>query len=191
MTVSFHKFGEYFPGTGDVKDLGVGKGKNYAVRSLGYVWPHLPSWFVRFWSRECCACWLCSVACALLRSGFRWFDLGRPLVAFVLPLLCLLWWLTLSLVLTFHRSTSRSATASTTRTLRSFSSRCVGLYPDLGCPALDFFRGVVPPHYTLPIAVALIAVCSVRAAARVAPSATLLALLSVLRRPVPPWLPVR
>lgn len=22
MTVSFHKFGEYFPGTGDVKDVG-------------------------------------------------------------------------------------------------------------------------------------------------------------------------
>ncbi|CAM9990562.1 unnamed protein product [Scytosiphon promiscuus] len=31
MTVSFHKFGEYFPGTGDVKDVGVGQGKNYAI----------------------------------------------------------------------------------------------------------------------------------------------------------------
>lgn len=31
MTVSFHKFGEYFPGTGDVKDSGFGKGKNYAI----------------------------------------------------------------------------------------------------------------------------------------------------------------
>ncbi|XP_075262903.1 histone deacetylase 1-like [Convolutriloba macropyga] len=31
MTVSFHKYGEYFPGTGDLKDIGAGKGKHYAV----------------------------------------------------------------------------------------------------------------------------------------------------------------
>ena len=31
MTVSFHKYGEYFPGTGDIRDIGAGKGKNYAV----------------------------------------------------------------------------------------------------------------------------------------------------------------
>ncbi|KAJ1557828.1 histone deacetylase [Nowakowskiella sp. JEL0078] len=31
MTVSFHKYGEYFPGTGDINDIGHGKGKNYAV----------------------------------------------------------------------------------------------------------------------------------------------------------------
>eukprot|EP01096_Ripella_sp_DP13-Kostka_P014306 TRINITY_DN6422_c0_g1_i1.p1 TRINITY_DN6422_c0_g1~~TRINITY_DN6422_c0_g1_i1.p1 ORF type:complete len:557 (+),score=200.09 TRINITY_DN6422_c0_g1_i1:25-1671(+) len=31
MCVSFHKFGEYFPGTGHVKDVGVGKGKYYSV----------------------------------------------------------------------------------------------------------------------------------------------------------------
>jgi len=31
MTVSFHKFGEYFPGTGDILDSGYGKGKNYAL----------------------------------------------------------------------------------------------------------------------------------------------------------------
>lgn len=31
MTCSFHKFGEYFPGTGDVKDVGYGVGKNYSV----------------------------------------------------------------------------------------------------------------------------------------------------------------
>lgn len=31
MTVSFHKFGEYFPGTGDVKDVGAGTGKHYSV----------------------------------------------------------------------------------------------------------------------------------------------------------------
>lgn len=31
MTVSFHKFGEYFPGTGDIKDIGSGLGKNYAL----------------------------------------------------------------------------------------------------------------------------------------------------------------
>lgn len=31
MTASFHKFGDYFPGTGDVKDTGIKSGKNYAV----------------------------------------------------------------------------------------------------------------------------------------------------------------
>jgi len=31
MTCSFHKFGDYFPGTGDVKDIGIKNGKNYAV----------------------------------------------------------------------------------------------------------------------------------------------------------------
>ncbi|KAJ9097594.1 histone deacetylase (class I) Clr6 [Naganishia friedmannii] len=31
MTCSFHKFGDYFPGTGDVKDTGIKAGKNYAV----------------------------------------------------------------------------------------------------------------------------------------------------------------
>jgi len=29
--VSFHKYGEYFPGTGDLRDIGVGRGKYYAV----------------------------------------------------------------------------------------------------------------------------------------------------------------
>lgn len=31
MTVSFHKYGDYFPGTGMVSDIGLGKGKNYSV----------------------------------------------------------------------------------------------------------------------------------------------------------------
>ncbi|RKO97620.1 hypothetical protein CXG81DRAFT_8464, partial [Caulochytrium protostelioides] len=31
MTVSFHKFGEFFPGTGHISDIGIGKGKHYAV----------------------------------------------------------------------------------------------------------------------------------------------------------------
>jgi hypothetical protein len=31
MTVSFHKYGDFFPGTGDVKDVGVRAGKNYSV----------------------------------------------------------------------------------------------------------------------------------------------------------------
>ncbi|KAH6570440.1 hypothetical protein BASA62_004357 [Batrachochytrium salamandrivorans] len=31
MTVSFHKYGEYFPGTGDVNDIGHGRGKHYAI----------------------------------------------------------------------------------------------------------------------------------------------------------------
>jgi histone deacetylase 1/2 len=31
MTVSFHKFGDFFPGTGDVKDIGAKDGKYYSV----------------------------------------------------------------------------------------------------------------------------------------------------------------
>eukprot|EP00741_Cyanophora_paradoxa_P005794 tig00000113_g5615.t1 len=31
MTVSFHKFGEYFPGTGDIKDVGAEVGRNCAI----------------------------------------------------------------------------------------------------------------------------------------------------------------
>jgi len=31
MTVSFHKYGEYFPGTGELRDIVVGDGKYYAV----------------------------------------------------------------------------------------------------------------------------------------------------------------
>lgn len=31
MTLSFHKFGDFFPGTGDVRDVGIGKGKGFAV----------------------------------------------------------------------------------------------------------------------------------------------------------------
>ncbi|KAJ6171852.1 Histone deacetylase RPD3 [Penicillium chermesinum] len=31
MTVSFHKYGEYFPGTGELRDIGVGSGKYHAV----------------------------------------------------------------------------------------------------------------------------------------------------------------
>ncbi|XP_057863688.2 histone deacetylase 19 isoform X1 [Cryptomeria japonica] len=31
MTVSFHKYGDYFPGSGDLRDIGYGKGKYYAV----------------------------------------------------------------------------------------------------------------------------------------------------------------
>jgi len=31
MTVSFHKYGEFFPGTGELRDIGIGKGKHYAL----------------------------------------------------------------------------------------------------------------------------------------------------------------
>ena len=31
MTVSFHKYGNYFPGTGNVSDIGLEKGRNYSV----------------------------------------------------------------------------------------------------------------------------------------------------------------
>ncbi|CAM8984260.1 unnamed protein product [Rhodiola kirilowii] len=31
MTVSFHKFGDFFPGTGHIKDIGQGAGMNYAL----------------------------------------------------------------------------------------------------------------------------------------------------------------
>ena len=31
MTCSFHKYGDYFPGTGSVDDIGVGDGENYSI----------------------------------------------------------------------------------------------------------------------------------------------------------------
>lgn len=31
MTVSFHKYGDFFPGTGDIKDVGARAGENYSV----------------------------------------------------------------------------------------------------------------------------------------------------------------
>lgn len=31
MTCSFHKFGDFFPGTGDLKDIGAKAGKYYSV----------------------------------------------------------------------------------------------------------------------------------------------------------------
>ena len=31
MTVSFHKFGDFFPGTGDISDVGYGEGKGYSL----------------------------------------------------------------------------------------------------------------------------------------------------------------
>lgn len=31
MTVSFHKYGEFFPGTGHIRDIGEGRGKYYAL----------------------------------------------------------------------------------------------------------------------------------------------------------------
>ena len=31
MTLSFHKYGDFFPGTGHVRDTGVDEGKNYAL----------------------------------------------------------------------------------------------------------------------------------------------------------------
>lgn len=31
MTVSFHRYGDFFPGTGDVKEVGVGEGSGYSL----------------------------------------------------------------------------------------------------------------------------------------------------------------
>merc|ERR1712243_108255 len=31
MTISFHKFGNFFPGTGCINDVGILKGKNYSI----------------------------------------------------------------------------------------------------------------------------------------------------------------
>ena len=31
MTVSFHKYGNYFPGTGSIDDIGINEGRNFAV----------------------------------------------------------------------------------------------------------------------------------------------------------------
>jgi histone deacetylase 1/2 len=37
MTVSFHKYGEFFPGTGEVRDNGIGKGKGWVILAF-LVW---------------------------------------------------------------------------------------------------------------------------------------------------------
>jgi len=34
MTVSFHKYGEYFPGTGDLRDIGAGKVRDLLERFI-------------------------------------------------------------------------------------------------------------------------------------------------------------
>lgn len=47
MTVSFHKFGDFFPGTGDVKDDGWGRGKNYSVCCVFFA--HLTAAFFIDW----------------------------------------------------------------------------------------------------------------------------------------------
>ena len=31
MTVSFHRYGDFFPGTGDLKETGAGEGLNYSL----------------------------------------------------------------------------------------------------------------------------------------------------------------
>ena len=54
MTVSFHKYGEYFPGTGDSGDVGAGEGKNYAV-NLCAALPSLPSFLLS--ARQLSAAW--------------------------------------------------------------------------------------------------------------------------------------
>jgi len=43
MTASFHKFGEYFPGTGDVKDKGYQKGDGYSINCPLHEGTHSPS----------------------------------------------------------------------------------------------------------------------------------------------------
>jgi len=54
MTVSFHKYGEYFPGTGDSGDVGAGEGKNYAV-NLCAALPSLPPFLLP--ARRLSAAW--------------------------------------------------------------------------------------------------------------------------------------
>lgn len=46
MTVSFHKYGDFFPGTGDIDEVGEGKGRGYSlnvplsdgITDEAYVW---------------------------------------------------------------------------------------------------------------------------------------------------------
>jgi len=59
MTVSFHKYGEYFPGTGELRDIGVGVGKHHAVnfplrdgmddRSYKAVFEPVVGWVMEFY----------------------------------------------------------------------------------------------------------------------------------------------
>ena len=75
MTVSFHKFGEYFPGTGDVHDVGYDAGKNYAINfRYTTAWTTRPSSrclspsSARSWSALCPGRWSCSAVPILCRA---------------------------------------------------------------------------------------------------------------------------
>uniref|UniRef100_A0AAZ3SBC3 Histone deacetylase 1 n=1 Tax=Oncorhynchus tshawytscha TaxID=74940 RepID=A0AAZ3SBC3_ONCTS len=65
MTVSFHKYGEYFPGTGDLRDIGAGKGKYYAVN-----YP-LREWCV-------CVC-VCVCVCDIGAGKGKYYAVNYPL----------------------------------------------------------------------------------------------------------------
>lgn len=43
MTVSFHKYGEYFPGTGDILDVGQGRGNRYCNLKENIIRSTFPS----------------------------------------------------------------------------------------------------------------------------------------------------
>ena len=57
MTVSFHKYGDFFPGTGDIRDVGVKTGKYYSVnvpleqvRCRYALTPHQLVWHIFYYS---------------------------------------------------------------------------------------------------------------------------------------------
>lgn len=51
MTVSFHKYGEYFPGTGDLRDIGAGKVNIIFSKSLFLKNFSKFNSFIAFWSQ--------------------------------------------------------------------------------------------------------------------------------------------
>ena len=72
MTVSFHKHGDYFfPGTGDLTDIGERAGRYYSINVCSSVLAH-PISSLRFSRGQCCTniavIMLCSIAVITLCS---------------------------------------------------------------------------------------------------------------------------
>ena len=71
MTVSFHKYGEYFPGTGDIRDIGASLGKHHSGRNIFKLLSFAPDSTVHL-----------NLGClAVLRRTLYW-----PLPKYLMPL---------------------------------------------------------------------------------------------------------
>ncbi|KAI0218946.1 Histone deacetylase 2 [Massospora cicadina] len=90
MTVSFHKFGEYFPGTGDLNDIGLHRGRYYALNfplkdgigdeSYEYIFQSVVTKVIEFYRPgaivlQCGADSLAGIGLAALTSFVKTFNI--------------------------------------------------------------------------------------------------------------------